>query len=157
MVFMLLIGVRGGYVLSNRLMPSLPVKWVSALGLAIALASASLVPRAWQPKQDAVAARDYLESHLQEGDALVCRTLSRRMLEFYSDLPCKSAMTIDELLAIESTHKRTWYVYTLPLFFVSKKIWQRLESDYTVEMVAGSTINRGEIVVLSHTRESTGK
>jgi len=157
MVFMLLIGIRGGYVLSNRLLPSLPVKWVSAIGLAIALASASLVPRAWQPKQDTVAARDYIENHLQEGDALVCRTLSRRMLEFYSDLPCKSATTIDELLAIESTHERTWFVYTLPLFFLSKKIWERLESDYTVEMVAGSTINRGEIVVLRHNRKTENK
>jgi 4-amino-4-deoxy-L-arabinose transferase-like glycosyltransferase len=157
MVFMLLIGVRGGYVLSNRLMPSLPVKWVSALGLAIALASASLVPRAWQPKQDTVAAVNYIKSHMQQGDALVCRTLSRRMLAFYSDLPCETAMTLDELLAIESTHERTWYVYTLPLFFVSKNIWERFKSEYTVEMVASSTINRGEIVVLSHTRKPRGK
>jgi 4-amino-4-deoxy-L-arabinose transferase-like glycosyltransferase len=150
-VFLLLIGVRGGYLVSNLLLPSLTAKQTSAIGLTIALASAMMVPRAWQPKQDIQAAHDYIQTHVRADDALVCQPIARFILNKYLGLNCSAAESLDELLSIEAAHTRTWYVYTLPLFFAQQKIRQRLKLEYTIEKVANSTVNRGEIVILLHT------
>ncbi len=149
-VFLFLVGVRGGYVLAHLFIPTLTMKQIAAIGLAAVLASALMVPRAWQPKQEVLAAYRFIQESLEPGDGLACIGTTTLLLQDYLGLECPKVDKLEDLLTIEAAHRRTWFVYTLPLFYISRHqdVWNRIHSQYTVEKTTGSTVHGGEIVIL---------
>jgi len=146
-VFLLLIGVRGGYALANRLMPSIKMNYVSAIGLTIVLGLGLMLPRAWQDKQSYEAAFDYLRTHVEAGDALLCDFEIGYVFDHYLNQECSHAKSMAELRSVEAAHARTWYVYTLYAHRGQKRILPTVQSEYVVKKIIGSTVNRGDIVI----------
>jgi len=149
LAFFLLLGVRGGCGMGRLVLPRLENRQLFVVGLAVALATAAMVPRAWLPKQDFIAARDWLSAHRQPGDAVACAGGIARSMQLYAGVDCYWAVSVDELIAIEETNERTWLVYAFPgqLLDLSPGIQDKLRSDYTVVTTFDGTVVGGDIVI----------
>jgi uncharacterized membrane protein len=153
MVFFLLLAVRGGYVLCRAVLPILNARQVTIIGLIIALAASTMVPGAWKPKQDFVAAAEFISSHRVPGDAVVCTAATFTPLHDYLGMDCQRVVTSNELDKLEKEHARTWLLYTLPVPFQSgfPDLWSKVQNDYTSITKFRSTVGGGDIVIMLNT------
>jgi len=149
-VFFLLIAVRGGFVLSRAVLPMLNARQVTIIGLAIALATATKVPGAWKPKQDFVAAAEFISANCVPGDAVVCFTQTFTPLHRYLGLDCRRPATMNELNELEKAHSRTWFLYTFPVPFQGSlpDVWDKVQNEYNSVTRFGSTVGGGDIVIM---------
>ena len=149
-VFFLLIAVRGGFVLSRAVLPVLNARQVTIIGLVFALATATRVPGAWNPKQDFVAAAEFIRSNRAEGDAVVCYTQTFRPLRVYMGLDCQRPANLNELIEFEKVHTRTWFLYTFPDLFRGQipDVWGKVQNDYNPVTKFSSTVSGGDIVIM---------
>jgi hypothetical protein len=108
------------------------------------------VPRAWAPKQDYAAARDFIESHRAASDAVVAVDMTRFPYENYYHAGWLAADNEAELASIQARHPRTWVVYTMParLSQVAPELWRHLELDYTQAASFGGTVGGGAVIVM---------
>jgi len=152
-VFFLLIAVRGGFVLSRAVLPMLNARQVTIIGLAFALATATKVPSAWKPKQDFVAAAEFISANRVPGDAVVCFTQTFTPLHVYLGLDCRRPVTMNELNELEKAHSRTWFLYTFPVPFqgLLPDVWDKVHNEYNSVIKFGSTVGGGDIIIMLKT------
>jgi uncharacterized membrane protein len=149
--FILLIGVRGGFALAARLLPYLSRRQVYLIGLAVALASAAMVPAAWKPKQDFVAAANFIAQNRKPDDALICVGLSYFPMARYLGVDCAEVRELSDLDRGEQQSERAWLVYTLPDSTSEHRpeLWRRILSEYSHVKTFPGTVGKGDVVIMS--------
>ena len=155
-VFVLLLGIRGGYALSATCLPFLAPRQVLMAGVAVSLVGAATLPKAWQPKQDWPAVAAFLIEHRQPGDVIGCVGGSANVpLMGYLGLPCQRLARTRQLEALEGQSARVWLVYAMPAFTARwfPGIWRKVHEPGAYELVRtfGSTIRGGEIGIMLRT------
>jgi len=150
--FLLLVGVRGGFVAARWCLPFLSRRQVLLIGSLMALAGTALVPAAWQPKQDFVATVQFIEQHRAPGDGVICLSQTITALTKFLDMDCEPARSLAELVQIEAHYERAWLIYTLPRamknFAPGVLQWIQQAQDYATVKVFPGTLNDGDIIVL---------
>jgi hypothetical protein len=150
--FVLLVGVRGGFVAARWFLPFLSRRQVLLIGSLIALAGTALVPAAWQPKQDFVATVQFIEQHRAPGDGVICLTQTITALREFQGMDCEPVRSLAELVQIEARYERAWLIHTLPraMMTVAPGVlqWIQQAQDYATVKVFPGTLNDGDIIVL---------
>jgi hypothetical protein len=147
--FAVLIAVRGVFVTASLAPGRRGPQLATAVLVLLAIGSAGTVPRAWQPKQDYAAARDYIERMRGPNDAVIAVDLARYPYEQYLQTNWSTAANLSELESIEASHARTWVLYTFParLSTLQPDIWRRLQHSYTTAAEFPGTVGGGAIIV----------
>ena len=150
--FAALLAVRGVMVLGGLALGARgPVVGAACLALA-ALASLTTVPRAWNPKQDFVGARDFVEERRAPTDAVVMLDLTRFPYERYLRTGWQFVADERALASIEAEHARTWVVYTFParLSATQPALWEHVQRSYNRAARFGGTLGGGAVIVMVH-------
>ena len=150
--FIVQLAVCGGFGVLSAVLPRTgPRVGNVALGI-IVLASLTVLPRAWQPKQDYEAAVAWMEAHAAPGDALVLTDLARRPVHDWLHRPWPVVTSVSELDSLVSSHRRTWVLYTfrIRLETMMPELNQALSSSrFSAAHHIPSTVGGGEIVILT--------
>lgn len=156
MPFLLLIGVRGGFVLSSIILPFLSGRQVLIAGLLVAVASFSQVPAAWKPKQDFESTVQFLNDQREPGDEISCLTFTYLPLAKYWQLDCKKIESPAQLDSTEEAAKRSWIIYTLPVPTSEKlpEVWSRIQSEYQQVRKFKGSLHGGDITVMLRKTDS---
>ena len=149
-VFFLLIAVQGGYVLSRAILPMISIRQVTVIGLIVALATATMVPGAWKPKQDFAAAMAFVNERRIADDAVVCLGLTYLPLHEYLGMDCFRVLSASKLAELEQIHSRTWVVYTLPVLIQEGRpdMWSKIQKDYSPVTRFRGTLGGGDITIM---------
>lgn len=151
--FAALIVVRGMVSAVNRI--AAPFGRERARGLAmlsvvaLIVASAVRLPRAWGPKQDFEGARSFVAEAATGSDAVVTVGMASFPYQEYLETDWRVVDRVAELLAVEEAHARTWVVYTFPtrLSTLHPEVWERLGRHYRVAAEFPGTVGGGTVVV----------
>ena len=145
--FALLLGVRGVFT-ATRPLPE-GIRPATAVGvLVLTVAGSSLMLRGvWRPKQEFVAAAQFLRATPAPGDAVIGLDMAGAALEAYPGLATTRITSLEELRRIEATHPSTWVVYTFEgrMHQIHEEIMSRLEGEYRSAAEYGATIGDGVI------------
>lgn len=110
------------------------------------------LPKIYQhPKQDFVAARDYIKQEIATNDAVVGIHMAGRMYDiYYAPGEWPEVGSIEELDEHKSKDGYTWVVYTLPSFLKTAfpALFTKLETDYEQMKSFPGTLGDGTIFVL---------
>jgi len=148
--FAVLIGVRGGTNIVRWVLPATHAsRWALTLGMAVVLLSATTVPRAWAPKQDYERAAEFVQSSKTDEDAVVGVGVGFEVFRKYTDPGTMLIETEAGLSLIESTHPRTWVMYTFPIRLASKNpiVYDKLKTEYRTAMIIPGTVGGGDIII----------
>ena len=156
MVFFLLIGVRGGFVLSRAVLPALTAQQVTVIGLIVALATIVMLPGAWKPKQDFAAAVRFIDKQRAPGDVVVCSSMTYKGLHTYSGMDCDLVLSVPELNELENTHSRTWLLYSIPIYFQGQfpDLWMKVQNEYSPVTQIKGTVGGGDIIIMLKERNN---
>lgn len=156
MVFFLLMTVRGGFVLSQTVLPMISKRVVLAVGLVVALATSTMAPRAWAPKQDFDTALAFVNKHRLAGDAVVCPDMTYMPLHLNLGMDCIDAHSATELHGLEQAHARTWLLYTFPAHLqrYRPEVWRKIFDEYVLVTRISGTVGGGDIVIMLNSPES---
>lgn len=155
MGFFALLIFRGVLVLTRRgaalfRVPAgrIPVLEATA-GILLVAASASTVPRAWNPKQDFEGALRYVQDSRQPGDAVATVNLTVLAYSEYFHTDWQPVASIGELADLRRRPGRTWIVYTLPQVLRVKDpaMMAAIEKDFRTVRQFGGTLGDGKIYV----------
>jgi hypothetical protein len=148
--FAVLVAIRGVFTVVRLVrVPRAELAATLACGVLI-LGSAVTLRRAWLPKQDYLAAADFVRGAEQAGDAVVVVDLTNYPYRHYLQKPWTLVDNVGDLRQIEQQHARTWVLYTFPIRLAAAHpdIWSRIQSDYTTQAVFPGTVGGGAIVVM---------
>jgi 4-amino-4-deoxy-L-arabinose transferase-like glycosyltransferase len=160
--FALLIAVHGTMTACRKLAATLQAREGVGMGAGVALtslaiaASALSLPRAYAlPKQDFTGARDYVESSLSPGDAVVAVGLAGFAYQRYFAPNWQVVQTRAELDAVRRSHPRVWLVYTLPIEVKTYRpeIWDAIQEDFEIDKVFPGTLGDGAVNVCRERQE----
>jgi hypothetical protein len=147
--FAALITVRGSVALLELVLKTHGRRLATA-GVAVAIAgSAFTVPGAYHPKQDYAGAREFVEKQRTADDAIVTVDMTQFAYQNYLAPNFLGIASEQELERLESSHRRTWILYTFPtrLKVVQPEIWNRLETRYDKAAEFYGTVSGGTVVV----------
>lgn len=156
MGFGVLIIIRGtmvlGYLVGNlfRLSPSRSNLIGVVLCAGLIIVSAMSVPKAYAPKQDYSGALKFVEERKEPGDIIVTvGVVATAPYNSLYNVDWEEAETLEELNSIRNRAKRTWLVYTMPLYLQSEypEIMSNIKSDFKIEKQFYGTLGDGTIVV----------
>ena len=146
-----LIVMRGIFVAARLVWPSRARELALAVAAILVLASATTVPRAWNPKQDYLSARNFVDRASRPGDAVVTVDMTEVPFIDYYDRPWLLAVNRDELSSIEAAHARTFVLLTFPVRVaaVSPDLWAHVQRNYRKVAEFPGTVAGGEIIVMT--------
>jgi hypothetical protein len=145
-----LIVMRGVFAAAERLWPARgQIVALAAAGLLMA-ASAATVPKAWNPKQDYVGARQFVERSRVTDDAIVTVDIMDFPYREYYRLNWLVAADSAQLASIDEAHARTWVLTTFPLRLASVKpgLSAYIQRHYVKAAQFPGTVAGGEITVM---------
>jgi 4-amino-4-deoxy-L-arabinose transferase-like glycosyltransferase len=124
-------------------------RWGTPLAGGLILLSAASVPFAYGPKQDYVAAIEFVNRSRQPGDAVVTVDLASWVYANYFKTGWTPVESRAELEAIRSAASRTWLVYTLEPVLAAQRpqVLALVKSDFRVVKSFPGTLRHGEVVV----------
>ena len=148
--FVLLIVIRGTFVVARHVWPARSTAVGSASAAILIVASATTVPKAWRPKQDYFAAGAFTERSHAPGDAIVTVDMTEFPFRQYQGRKWLFAADRDDLVKIEGAHARTWVLLTFPLRLASvqPQLLDYIQRGYVKVAEFGGTIAGGEIIVM---------
>lgn len=114
------------------------------------IASATAVTRAWNPKQDYLAALKFVERTSRPGDAIVTVDMTIIPFNEYYGREWLFASSRDQLTAVEATHARTFVLLTFPLRVaaIHPDLWAHVQRNYRKAAEFPGTVAGGEIIVM---------
>jgi len=145
-----LIVMRGVFVVARLIWPSRARELALAVAAMLVLASATTVPRAWNPKQDYLAARNFVDRASQPGDAVVTVDMTEvPFIDMYGR-PWLLAVNREQLASIEAAHARTFVLLTFPVRVaaISPELWAHVQRNYRKAAEFPGTVTGGEIIVM---------
>jgi hypothetical protein len=155
--FIVLIAMRGGFVVARTVFRARGEPVAVAGAVAMALLSTLTLPRAWAPKQRFAEAAAFVESQRRDGDRVVAVDIAGFVYARHQpQREWLATNSLDALLQAERSGGRTFVLYTfLPrLRAVFPDLSQHLLGErYREERVFPATVGAGEIHVL--VRDST--
>jgi uncharacterized membrane protein len=142
--------------LGDRLLVRLIGRSLGAVRLGVAfsaigvLGSLALLPKNYRhPKQDLLGARDHVEKNRKQGSEVVALGLVSAPFEQYYAPSWKAVASLEQLVAIEHTHREVWLVYSFPQ--VTKKrfpaVMTRLQQSFVRQKVLPGTLGDGDVYV----------
>lgn len=145
-----LIALRGGFAIAEALSPARGRTLATVGSILAVLASATMLPRAWRPKQDFEAAARYVDHARSPQDAVVTVDLTGFPYREWLGRGWSVVESEAELAGIERNHPRTWLLYTFPvrLQVVQPEIWNSLAARYRRAAEFPGTVGGGAIVVM---------
>ena len=148
--FAALIVMRGIFMVAPALWPSRARELALAVAAILILASATTVPRAWSPKQDYLAARNFVDGTIRQGDAVVTVDMTEVPFIDYYGRPWLLAVNGAELASIEAAHARTFVLLTFPVRVaaISPDLWAHVQRNYRKMAEFPGTVTGGEIIVM---------
>jgi hypothetical protein len=154
--FFVLFAFRGGHVLSRLVFRHWGDRVALAGAVLVVLGASALVPRAWGPKQDYLAAVRAVDGARRPGDTVVTLDIAALALSLYAPIgEARQVTALAELSAIEAASNRTLVVYTFPVRArtLIPDVMARVESDAYSELKhIPATVGDGEIVIKVHQR-----
>ena len=118
--------------------------------LLMIVASALTLPRNYAfPKQDFIAARDYVENHRIADDGAVAVGLAGVAYDIYYAPHWIVAQTVEELAEALSRPRRLWLVYTLPIEVKGYHpgMWDMIQDHFERIVVFPGTLGAGAMIV----------
>ena len=111
-----------------------------------------MLPRAWQPKQQYLAASRFVEAERLPGDRVVALGVAAGVYKLRG-APSDWAFspTLDQLTAIEQSSRRTWVIYTFPVHLraLHGDVAQHVAPpSYREVRIFSATVGGGELRVL---------
>ncbi|MDP9179896.1 MAG: hypothetical protein M3O61_19690, partial [Gemmatimonadota bacterium] len=148
--FAALIVVRGLFFAAERVWPTRATALGAVATTVLVLASATTVPKAWNPKQDYFGARKFVERSSRPGDAIVTVDMTALPQSEYQGPNWLVAADRDRLAEIERAHSRTWVLVTfrLRLASIQPEMWDYLQRHYVKAAEFPGTVAGGEIIVM---------
>lgn len=145
-----LIVIRGVFAIAERSWPSRARDLALAFVAILVIASATTVPRAWKPKQDYLAARNFIERAARPGDAIVTVDMTEIPFNDYYGRRWLLAGNPDQLAVIEAGHARTFVLLTFPLRVaaIHPGLWTHVQRSYRKVAEFPGTVAGGEIIVM---------
>jgi uncharacterized membrane protein len=154
--FIVLIAFRGGFAIAEA------IRWPAVRRLALVgaslviAASAATVPRAWGPKQDYAAAAQRIAQLRRPGDAVVTVSITSVVYTKYLSIPgALTWISADSLRRVESSHDRTYILYTFPVRARASDagIMSRVDSpEYREVATIPATVGDGAIHIVAYER-----
>jgi uncharacterized membrane protein len=145
-----LIVMRGIFVAARVVWLSRSREVALAVAAILVLASATTVPRAWNPKQDYLSARNFVDRESRPGDAVV--TVDMTAVPFIDNYrrPWLLAVSREQLASIEAAHARTFVLLTFPVRVaaINPDLWAHVQRNYTKAAEFPGTVAGGEIIVM---------
>jgi mannosyltransferase len=148
--FAALIVVRGLYVCAARVWPARASLVGTVATTALIAASATTVPKAWNPKQDYFGAREFVTRSSRAGDAIVTVDMTALPVKEYQGPNWFVAADREQLTQIERAHSRTWILLTFPVRLASihPDMWDYMQHHYVKAAEFRGTVAGGEIIVM---------
>lgn len=150
--FVVLAALRGGFVLVRAVLGARGHAVATGLAAVVAGLSVVILPRAWLPKQQYLAAARFVEEQRQPGDQVVALGLAAAI---YRTRGIGSDWRLDPprdtLLALEHSSRRLWVVYTFAVHLeaVHPDLAERVgQPPYREVRVFPATVGGGELRVL---------
>jgi len=154
--FAFLLLVRGAMVwgeqgarLVGRSAPA-GVRWGTVLVALTVVGSAWSLPTAYRyPKQDFLGAMRLVDAQRQPSEPVVVVGLSALPYQNYYRRDWRAVASYEELESVRSQAKRTWLVYTLPVYLKARypDIWNGIQTEFTTVQVFRGTLGDGEVYV----------
>jgi mannosyltransferase len=153
--FATLIVVRGAMVLGQKaseLLKASPAGGVllgTAFAAGLIVLSAVSLPRAYFPKQDFVAALNFIEAQKEPGDTIAMVGLVAFAYRNLYMRDWQEVKTLEELDSIRSRSKHMWLLYTFPTHVraVYPDIMRAINKDFEIVKQFPGTIGDGSIFV----------
>ena len=153
--FAALIVVRGAMLLgekASRLLRASPtsaqrVGTIFAAGLI--LVSAVSLPRAYAPKQDFLAALNFIDAQKRPGDKVAMVGLVAFTYKNFYQRDWEEVTTVEELKSIQRQSRHTWMLYTFPTHVsaVYPEIMRAVKMEFQIVKQFPGTIGDGAIFV----------
>lgn len=117
--------------------------------LLLVAASASTLRRAYHPKQDYAAARDFVAANAAPGDSAVAVGMAGAAFRLYVAPEWPWVKTQAELDAIRARSSTVWVVYTTPIHMKAwfPELWDDVQRDFTPVKQFPGTLGGGTIYV----------
>jgi hypothetical protein len=152
--FIVLAALRGGFVLVRSVLRWHPERVAITGACAIGVLSLTTVPRAWQPKQQYLAAWEFVEQERRPGDQVVALDIASHVYLLRGWAPTWGFTNrLTMLRDSERSANRTWVVYTLPtrLRALAPELFEYVSTPrYQIVRTFPATVGGGEILVLRH-------
>jgi hypothetical protein len=153
--FATLIVIRGAMLLgekASRLLKTSPANAYrigTAFAVGLIIASALSLPRAYVPKQDFVAALNFVEATKEPGDTVTMVGLISFTYKNFYGRDWKQVETLNDLESIRARSKHTWLLYTFPTHVsaVYPEIMHAVKRDFQTIKEFPGTIGDGVIFV----------
>ena len=153
--FAALIVVRGAVVLARKtskllkISPSGALRMGTAFVAGLIVLSAVSLPRAYSPKQDFLAALNFVEAKKEPGDTVAMVGLVAFAYKHLYARDWQEVSTLEELDSIRSRSKHTWLLYTFPTHVtaVYPDIMRSINRDFEIVKQFPGTIGDGSIFV----------
>ena len=117
--------------------------------LIIVLLSVWSLRSAYYPKQDYIGARTFIENMRQDNEPIVSIGYTSIPWQIYFAPNCLAVETLEQLNTIKKQSKRTWLVYTFPIYMKSRhpEIYESIQNDFTLINKFPGTLGDGTIYV----------
>ena len=152
--FFVLAALRGGFVIARAVFGTQGERVAVVGAAALASLSAVMLPRAWQPKQQYMAAARFVQDERAAGDSVAAFGVAAGVYEARG-VPgdWHLAPSLDELTAMERSSRRLWVIYTFPVHLraMHPELARHVATPPYREVRAFSaTVGGGEVRILLH-------
>ncbi|MCK6445622.1 MAG: glycosyltransferase family 39 protein [Planctomycetes bacterium] len=147
MALVVLRGVATGLELAVR--GERAARVFAVVGVVLVAGSAATLPRAYGPKQDFEGALAFVRANAAPTDGIATIEMTDLPYREFLNAGWESVKSLDELVALEQRHPRTWIVYCTPTFLAARQpeAWRRLQDEYAEAKVFPGTVGGSEVVV----------
>ncbi|HSA54622.1 MAG TPA: glycosyltransferase family 39 protein [Gemmatimonadaceae bacterium] len=150
--FFVLAALRGGFVIARAVFRANGERVAVMGAAALATLSAVMLPRAWQPKQQYLAAARFVQDAREAGDSVAALGIAAGVYAARgAPADWRLAPSLDALAAMERSSRRLWVLYTFPVHLraVHAELARRVATPpYREARVFSATVGGGEIHVL---------
>ncbi len=147
--FAVLLGVRGTFATLAALLPGAGPRLGQTLLVGAALASTTLLPRAWAPKQDYVRAAAWIAENRAAGDVVAVTDMTWLPLTQWLGREWPRVDEANALRILEPDSAATWVLTAFPirLAAVAPSLEAYLAERYTAATVIPGTVGGGAITI----------
>ena len=114
-----------------------------------------MVPAAWKPKQDFVAAKNFLTEYRLPGDTVACTGTVELVLKRYMGIDCVEIDSVVELEALEQGQHRIVFIYSLTAHWMTlhPQVAAKLHEEYDLVHTVEGSLRGGDITFMQNRQQ----